>query len=250
MLKRRLNEPFGKAGVAIGVIALVFAMLGGAYAATGGNGGKQTATASKKKKKSNAGLNGKQKKEVKKIAKNVAGAPGAAGAAGPAGPKGDKGDTGAQGPKGDTGATGPQGPQGIQGPQGPAGEDGQTGFTATLPEGETETGVWGFENLSAAPKASLETFSFPIPLTDAPDLNLIGADGTAVRGSAEDCPGSAEEPAADPGNLCIYVDPNFSVGGFGVVEPQLESPYGTTVSVNFNAFTIIQATWAVTAPMG
>ena len=34
MLKRRLKEPFGKAGLIVAVVALVFAMLGGAYAAT------------------------------------------------------------------------------------------------------------------------------------------------------------------------------------------------------------------------
>jgi hypothetical protein len=74
MLRRRLKEPFGKAGLTVAMLALVVAMAGGAYAATGGGNGK-AATASKakskksKNKNSNAGLSGKQKKEVKKIAK-------------------------------------------------------------------------------------------------------------------------------------------------------------------------------------
>ncbi|MCW2987260.1 MAG: hypothetical protein JWM24_198, partial [Solirubrobacterales bacterium] len=55
MLKRRLREPFGKAGLTVGVIALVMALVGGAYAA--------------------GALTGKQKKEVEKIAKKFAGKP-------------------------------------------------------------------------------------------------------------------------------------------------------------------------------
>lgn len=59
-------------------IALVVALGGGAYAASGG-------------------LTGKQKKEVKKIAKEVAGAPGAPGAPGQAGPAGPQGSEGRSG---------------------------------------------------------------------------------------------------------------------------------------------------------
>jgi hypothetical protein len=73
-----LRNRFGIPGV-IATIALVFAMLGGAYAAS-------------------KGLTAKEKKEVKAIAKKFQGT-------GPAGPAGAKGDTGAPGKDG-TGATG------------------------------------------------------------------------------------------------------------------------------------------------
>src|SRR3954465_12391905 len=74
-LKRR--EPFGKAGLTVAILALVFAIAGGARAA--------------------AGLNGKEKIEVKKIAKQFAGKPGNAGPQGPAGPGGPAGPTGGPG---------------------------------------------------------------------------------------------------------------------------------------------------------
>jgi hypothetical protein len=80
------HDRFGTAGVVIGVIALIVALGGTAFAA--------------------AGLNTKQKKEVTKIAKKYAGKPGAAGATGatgPAGSAGAKGDTGNTGGTGDPG---------------------------------------------------------------------------------------------------------------------------------------------------
>ena len=83
---QRIREPFGKAGLIVAVIALVAALVGGAYAA--------------------AGLTGKQKKEVKKIAKKFAGKDGAQGPVGPQGAKGDKGDTGAAGADGTDGSNG------------------------------------------------------------------------------------------------------------------------------------------------
>jgi hypothetical protein len=111
---RRLREPFGKAGLTVAVIALVFAMLGGAYAA-----GKLTS---------------KQKKEVEKIAKKFQGT-------GPAGAQGSAGANGKDGAAGEKGATGPAGPQGPAGPAGsagPAGADGKSVVSETVFPGPTE----------------------------------------------------------------------------------------------------------------
>src|SRR5882724_10277399 len=71
-------------GLTVAVIALIFALAGGAFAASGV-------------------LTGKQKKEVEKIAKKFAGTPGATG------PAGSQGSTGAKGDKGDPGIQGPAG---------------------------------------------------------------------------------------------------------------------------------------------
>ena len=87
---RGIREPFGKAGTVIGIVALVFAMVGGAFAA--------------------GALTAKQKKEVEKIAKKYAGKSGAAGELGAVGPRGPVGPQGQLGTKGD------QGIQGIPGP--------------------------------------------------------------------------------------------------------------------------------------
>jgi hypothetical protein len=113
-----IREPFGKAGLIVACLALVFAMVGGAYAA-----GKLTS---------------KQKKEVEKIAKKYAGRTGLAGSQGPAGPVGVKGDTGTDGKDGTNGTNGKEGPEGKQG------KDGITGFIETLSSGKTETGSEGF----------------------------------------------------------------------------------------------------------
>jgi hypothetical protein len=77
---RQLKEPFGKAGLTVAILALVLAMVGGAWAA--------------------GALSGKQKKEVEKIAKKFAGKPGAPGANGTNGAKGENGAAGANGSNG------------------------------------------------------------------------------------------------------------------------------------------------------
>jgi hypothetical protein len=90
----------------IALLALVFALTGGAFAATGGGRASHaTLTAAAAKSKGKAG---------------------ARGARGPAGPAGKEGKTGPQGPAGAKGETGPAGPAGPTGAastaQGPAGE--------------------------------------------------------------------------------------------------------------------------------
>lgn len=91
-----LRNRFGIPGV-ISVIALVFAMLGGAYAASNDSGSSK-ATASAKAKKGPRGPKGPA---------------GPAGAAGPAGPQGPAGPAGAKGDKGDTGSAGGPGAAGA-----------------------------------------------------------------------------------------------------------------------------------------
>ncbi len=86
MLKRRLKEPFGKAGLTVAILALVMALVGGAYAA--------------------GGLTKSQEKQVTKIAKKYAGKPGATGATGATGPAGTNGTNGKDGTNGTNGANG------------------------------------------------------------------------------------------------------------------------------------------------
>jgi len=149
-----LRTRFGIPGV-ISVIALVFAMFGGAYAASNSSGGGK-ATASAKAKKGPRGPKG---------------ATGPAGAQGPAGLAGAKGDAGANGANGAAGPTGPTGTAGAKGATGAAGATGATGFsgfTETLPSGKTETGTW---SIGVPPTAEILSFyvpiSFPIPLAHA-----------------------------------------------------------------------------------
>jgi Collagen triple helix repeat (20 copies) len=179
---RSITEPFGKAGLTVAILALVMAMVGGAWAA--------------------AGLNSKQKKEVTKIAKKFAGKPGAPGATGPAGtngtngapgPKGETGAPGAPGAPGKDGKPGEEGPEGAPGSPGPKGDPGNPWTAAgTLPSGSTETGTWGVNyvtgfNLQQVP------ISFPIPLAaglDASHVHFLGAKAQHSEGTGDLTEGS------------------------------------------------------------
>jgi len=177
-----LKNRFGVPGV-LAALLLVLAMFGGAYAAS-------------------SSLTGKQKREVAKIAKKFAGAPGVTGPQGPVGPTGLAGATGQGGATGATGATGPTGPTG------------QTGSccTATLGSGKTETG--GYAALMVPEKfgegEAVVSLSFPIPLSaelDGSHVHFM----TTPNPSDSNCSGTAAEPKAAAGHLCVYP---FVAGSF------------------------------------
>jgi hypothetical protein len=259
----------------LALVALVFAVTGGAYAASsnGGNPAHATLTAS--------------------AAKAKAAPKGKAGPRGPAGPKGATGATGAAGAAGagTPGATGPQGPAGpagagIEGKAGANGtngvngtsatsksfagkktlgsqkcEDGgsevttasgvtlvcngTTGFTATLPEKQTETGTWavGGQNNGSVQRISLASFavplSAPLPEGSAHFINSKNEELTESGGSTThpNCPGTAEDPAALPGNLCVYAtEPleNWTIDSeqiFAPVKGPAEASVGKTGAV-------------------
>jgi hypothetical protein len=235
----RIHQKLGTAGFIISIVALVAALGGGAYAASGG-------------------LNGKQKKEVEKIAKKYAGKPGANGAPGAAGPAGSTGPAGAKGDAGTNGANGSPGAAGksvvrvndapqncaeggvtyqvegsstgneiCNGEEGPPGPEGVCSTSSChLPTGVTETGTWSFgkiprvidpENkLEGKVKLEVESMklpiSFSVPLAanlEATNVHYINfskkevlADGTEVDSTV--CTGTALVPMAAAGNLCIY----------------------------------------------
>jgi hypothetical protein len=186
---------------AIAFVALVFALTGGAFAATGGGGSHATLTASVAKKKSKAPARGPAGP------KGATGATGPAGPAGPTGPAGPGGAAGAKGETGAAGAAGKEGPEGKAGTNGKAGKsvavtaespgvncaaggasvevegtsakqyvcngkEGQQGregnIKATLAPGESETGAWGFSEGTNV-RAGLAPISFTIPLAKGLD---------------------------------------------------------------------------------
>lgn len=241
----KLHQRLGTAGFIISIVALVAALGGGAYAASGG-------------------LTGKQKKEVQKIAQTEAkkfakaGPQGPAGQAGAKGDVGAKGDTGAAGDAGATGsqgATGPTGPQGNAGPPGPACPSG----ACFLPSGSTETGTWaGATPLTAGlqempislslPLSSEPTIVFVKPFSGTPEEEEQQKEKAAEEG----CAGfEAGVPMAEEGTLCVYAhELNHSsfigtinpLGGVGV------SPSGVVLRINCTESPcIINGTWAVTA---
>jgi Collagen triple helix repeat (20 copies) len=246
---------FGIPGV-ISVIALVFAMFGGAYAAS--NSGQGDATASAQK----------NSKAAKKGAKGPRGPKGATGPAGPAGPAGAKGDAGAAGQNGANGNDGAAGNNGAAGANGKTvlngtavptaavgtigdfyletdiskmygpkaasganggwgagtdlkGADGAEGspWTAggTLPSEETETGAWGFVESAGSGTNVFVPVSFPIPLEAA-----FGSAAIHIAPDAN-CPGTVQDPQANPGHFCVYpgqmTGAAFDTAGFIGPEP-------------------------------
>jgi hypothetical protein len=271
----------------IAVLALIFALTGASFAATGGGPSHATLTASAAKSKS--------KPKAK---------------AGPRGPAGPKGATGATGPAGANGPAGPQGSGGAQGPQGPAGTNGEkgekgaagtagtsvaskeikigetackgeggaeftagaskttacngkTGFTKTLPAGETETGTWAFNGRTeATPPAVFVPISFNIPLAASlteehvhyilPSGEEQKSNGQVVPQTA--CTGSAAAPTAKAGNLCVYQGVFVLSATFGGIVEPVTFGAGASTSGAVLDFTpeassspLGLGTWAVTA---
>jgi hypothetical protein len=250
--KHRLKEPFGKAGLTVAILALVMALVGGAYAA--------------------GGLTKSQEKQVTKIAKKYAGKPGATGPAGAAGTNGKDGAPGAKGENGTNGTPGTPGKNVVVATANPEpahceaggatvevegnaaskkyvcnGKDGQTGFTETLPPGKTLTGDWSLDlSATLASQRTSTNISFGIPLEEAPTVHFIKENNKETyfdevaeefkEREVTECPGVAEAPEAAPGNLCVYASHEAGgrttflthalpkICGPGTTDPVTESP--------------------------
>jgi hypothetical protein len=237
---REIREPFGKAGLTVAIVALVLGMGGAALAASGG-------------------LSGQQRKEVQKIAKRYAkgGAAGATGATGPGGKNGARGSEGVSGEDGigvtTAAASSGECPSGGIKVTSASGKskicDGATGFTETLPSGQTETGVFGTGlRRGEAEYNDYESINFPIPLAapieEGHALYVTSAEQEAGTGPAG-CPGSAAEPSAQPGTLCIYQG-STHVASEEVEEPPLSGQM-VTIEGEFSFATVVAPTEPPTA---
>jgi len=246
----RMHSKLGTAGLVVAIVALFTALTGAAFAA-------------------NAALSSKQTKEVKKIAKQFAGKPGKDGAPGPQGQAGSAGKDGSNGTNGSNGADGKSvkvaneatGTGNCGGLGGASVEvegsgtkkfvcNGQTGFTATLPPGEAETGVWSAINATGSTPSVLLNFSFNIPLADGASYaaNWINAAGEAKVGSLANCPGTAAEAKAEPGNLCVYTTNAEEVATPENMTFIAEEGEGSVAIFNLKSGGSAFGTWAVAAP--
>jgi Collagen triple helix repeat (20 copies) len=249
-----LRNRFGIPGV-IAVIALVFAMLGGAYAATD-KGGSGNATASAKGKR---GPRGKPGKTGPQGPAGPVGPAGPAGPAGAAGPKGNAGPQGSAGLKGPTGATGLTGTPGSKGPTGPAGPTGSTGPTGeegspwvagTAPAGTTLKGTWSIPQYTAAAAGEVIvtpiSTGVPVNTSAGPYFAWAVQKGVTLPGETEEqreekeelCPGSATNPVPPPVvlSVCIYIQEasKLKIPGF-VPNPVGESGGGTVFGFESSA---------------
>jgi collagen triple helix repeat protein len=217
-------------------LALVFAMSGGALAASH----YLVSSTSQISPKVLRALKGKQGKQ---------------GPTGPAGAAGAKGETGAAGATGSTGPAGPAGPKGEPGAAGAAGAPGAAGkegspWTAggTLPSGKTETGTWATSGPIGTSEARVSLASFTIPLAAAPTVNFVGVEegeGEKKANLPTGCKGNYEKPGANPGNFCVFENLENEV-----TELEMDpTAVGVTAHVEVNTEYEFSAsgTWAVTA---
>ncbi len=144
-------------------------------------------------------------------------------------------------------AAGGPGPEGKQGLEGEPGEEGSPWtLGGVLPAGATETGVWSASGLEGA--EVYVPISFGIPLK----AGLNGAKTHVVAAGGEGvCTGTAAEPKAPAGELCVYKQAFSEVSLFGVVNISTQQT-GTGKSGAFIALEGVTATsqaygsWAVT----
>ncbi len=249
----------------IAFLALVFALTGGAFAASshgGGAGSKATASATRGTSVA-VTAKSKAKPKAKVGPRGPAGPKGATGPAGPAGAAG-VGTPGAAGPQGPAGAAGAKGETGPAGTNGTNGTNGTTGFTETLPPEKTETGVWvepqGVEYPTAQTNFIDVPISFAIPLEaelEASNVHFIEPNATPPAG----CKGNVAKPEAASGNLCVFAAVNEGNGPGNRFFPSFINPTGKTPAVASKTGTLMSfeldesyeeaasahGTWAVTA---
>jgi hypothetical protein len=264
-----LRKRFTYTNVAM-TLALVFAMTGGAYAAS-----KFVITSTKQIKPSVLKqLQGKAGK---------AGANGANGAQGPQGPAGANGKDGVNGTNGKDGAPGANG-ESVTVAKASVGEckEGGSKFSnatgsgkacngspwtagGTLPSGKSEKGTWAVVVGSKAGFAGVEGFgqistSFNIPLSAAltttgcatqptqpttcqahlinkggmelvPNIPEAGEVKVVAQRAPAPCPGNTGAPSAEPGNLCVYIqEGETNITNMRPWEESLVSPGGAVMT--------------------
>lgn len=209
-IRRNLSPP-----TAIAVVALVFAMSGGAFAAKDYVTGPATASDLAK-----SPMKGKR---------------------GPRGPKGKQGLPGIPGPQG------PQGPQGAVGPEGPKGDTGDPwvagGF---LPSGKSLGGTWvagAGSEIAPGKGVAVASISFGIPLQAPPAIRIVKK-GKEGEEHAADCPGNIFVPLAAKGNLCLYTAEEAPME----LQSAIPSPLGALVTYLGTPGTGSGGVWVVTAP--
>ncbi len=268
---RRFHDRFGTAGLVVAVVALI-AAIGGTAIAAGGLTGKQKKEVTKIAKKfQGTGPAGTQGAPGTPGTNGKDGTNGAAGEAGEKGAKGDTGATGPTGPTGNTGATGATGAAGATGATGPTGPTGPAGpFVDQVPSGESLKGLWSTptsaNNATGISDEGQSTQvwssnSLAFPVVPAPDLVIPAAGAfievgpAGIKGFLSEaeyltrCPGTAANPEAEPGYLCVYItsEVEAEIDPFSIEVSSLGFTLKYSLPKPHNNVARAYGTWAVTA---
>jgi hypothetical protein len=136
-----------------------------------------------------------------------------------------------RGPIGPEGAQGASGKDGAQGPPGP--------YSEVLPSGKTLKGA-----LYLATAITSYDFAFSLPSAPVVHVRAFNASPTA------ECPGSASDPQAAPGHLCVYQSNNSGAGAcvFATDDPMSSCTSATKFGFGGSSSGQFSGQWAVTAP--
>ncbi len=265
VIRRHLNST-----TVVAFAALVFAMTGGAFAATGG-GGSSGAKASAAVTPTATAAKSKAKPKAKAGPRGPAGPQGKTGATGPAGAQGPQGAAGAAGAQGETGGAGGEGKTGATGAAGASvtskqlttseaacNKEGGSEFTAGstkttacngkegspwtvggLPKGASEMGEWNIFQGNGDSGVGT-AISFTVPLAKAlaqANVHFIQEGETPPTG----CEGTVKKPVALSGNLCVFAADMINV--------EAENPFDGAGSSVFSAFEEVEV-GGVSEPAG
>jgi hypothetical protein len=165
------------------------------------------------------------------------------------GRRGPAGSRGAPGPNGATGAKGEPGAAGAKGDAGPR------GFSAwdTIPSGTTVVGTARFDVEAPAVGGDFQ-FTIPLPAKApaglSPEAVNFAADASAATVDDDAaCTGTAGAPTAPAGKVCLY---SVAIGAANVQGQATNAlpDRGFRLSWSATAIgdTLVEATWAYTAP--
>ena len=147
------------------------------------------------------------------------------------------------GPAGPKGAAGPQGSRGPRGRQVPAANLGP--LLTVLPSGKSETGIF---NVGGHRPGRVPRLSARSPIRCHLPRNQKCTRGPRPRNPSPECPGTATEPKAAPGSLCIYLQRQDVELNVFAVGPGFKAGFGYGLLLNTDENGSDQGSWAVTAP--
>jgi hypothetical protein len=127
---------------------------------------------------------------------------------------------------------------------GPKGDPGP--LVTTLPSGATIRGAYSYAGHKTTGYSPTYALPFPFPLPAEPTLQVIDVGGQ----SSTECPGSAGDPQAMPGHVCVYQSRNDSGTALGAANEIADGRFGTLLFADVSDDTDFEfsGTWAATAP--